>query len=162
MKKYLLMASCLGLLPAVACTQSLKSSEVPASVKTAFAQKFPTAQKVTWEKENGNFEANWGGKSGEDHAAVYSSGGDYLESENAIPVSQLPAEARSYVKTNKKGSRIKEAAKITAANGAVTYEAEVNGKDLIFDANGNYVKSESNSEGNDTEKGEAEEEGENN
>jgi hypothetical protein len=37
---------------------------------------------------------------------------------------------------------VKEAAKITQADGAIMYEAEVNGKDLIFDASGKFVKQE--------------------
>jgi hypothetical protein len=32
-------------------------------------------------------------------------------------------------------------AKITKANGEVNYEAEVKGQDLIFDANGRFLKS---------------------
>lgn len=34
---------------------------VPEVVKKALLNKYPQASKVTWEKENGNYEANWGG-----------------------------------------------------------------------------------------------------
>ncbi len=40
--------------------QDLKSSAVPSVVKTALAKKYPEAAKVSWEKEKGNYEANWG------------------------------------------------------------------------------------------------------
>ena len=45
-----------------------------------------------------------------------------------------------YVKKTYKEDEVKEASKITDANGTVTYEAEVKGKDLIFDSNGNFIK----------------------
>jgi hypothetical protein len=44
------------------------------------------------------------------------------------------------VKNHEGGATIKEAARITDANGKTTYEAEVRGKDLIFDEKGNYLK----------------------
>ena len=38
--------------------QDIKTKDVPANVKSAFAKKYPQATKVSWEKEKGNFEAN--------------------------------------------------------------------------------------------------------
>jgi hypothetical protein len=40
------------------------------------------------------------------------------------------------VEKNYKGATIKETAKSQKANGEINYEAEVNGKDLIFDSKG--------------------------
>ena len=45
-----------------------------------------------------------------------------------------------YIQKNHSGAKIKEASKITLADGTLHYEAEVNGRDLIFDANGNFIK----------------------
>ena len=67
-----------------------KKVTVPPAVKTALSKKYPNASKVTWEKENGNYEANWGGKSGEDNSVQFTPAGDFIEIVNAIPVSQLP------------------------------------------------------------------------
>jgi len=103
-------------------------------------KKYPEATKVSWEKENGNYEANWGGKSREDNAAQFTPGGVFVEIEKAISVNELPASVKSYVKNHEGGATIKEAARITDANGKTTYEAEVRGKDLIFDEKGNYLK----------------------
>lgn len=113
---------------------------VPSTVKTSFSRKYPNASKVTWEKENGNYEANWGGKSGEDNSAQFTSAGDFIEIVNAISVSELPSPVIKYVKENYNGSRITEAGKVTDAKGKLTYEAEVNRKDIIFDEKGNFVK----------------------
>ena len=115
---------------------------VPAVVKTALSKKYPAATKVTWEKEAGNYEANWGGKGGEDNSVQFTPKGDFIEIVNAIPVSQLPAPVLAYVKEHYKGAKITEAGRVTDAKGKISYEAEVNRKDIIFDENGNFVKVE--------------------
>ena len=66
--------------------------------------------------------------------------GNILETEVEINMDNLPANAKSYISKNYAGQKIKESAKITDSKGAVTYEAEVNGKDLIFDSNGNFIR----------------------
>ena len=115
---------------------------VPAAVKNALVKKYPEATHVTWEKENGNYEANWGGKSGEDNSVQFTPAGSFIEIVKAIPVSELPANVSAYVKSHYNGAKITEAGKVTDAKGKLSYEAEVHGKDVIFDENGNFVKSE--------------------
>ena len=96
--------------------------------------------KVTWEKEKGNFEANWGGKSGEDMSVMFSPAGAFIEQVQAIKVNELPAGVAKYVKAKYKGAKIAEAGKVTDAAGKTMYEAEVKGKDLVFDEQGNFLK----------------------
>jgi hypothetical protein len=120
--------------------QRLRSADVPAVVKAALQNKYPAASGVTWEKEKGNFEANWGGKSGEDNSVTYTPQGNFVEIVVAIPVSQLPAAITAYVKANYSRAKITEAGRVTDAAGKIRYEAEVRGKDLLFDENGNIVK----------------------
>lgn len=115
---------------------------VPAVVKSALIKKYPAATKVTWEKEKGNYEANWGGKSGEDNSVQFTPSGEFIEIVNAIPVTELPAPVVAYVKGHYNGAKITEAGRVTNAKGEMSYEAEVNGKDIIFDEKGNYLKSE--------------------
>jgi len=116
-----------------------KSISVPSAVKASFMQKYTEATKVTWEKEKGNYEANWGGKSGEDNSAMFTPTGNFVEIVKAIKVSELPASVAPYVKAHFKGAKINEAGKVTDAKGKETYEAEIKGKDLIFDLNGKYL-----------------------
>src|SRR6478672_12367952 len=78
--------------------QKVRSAQVPPVVKAAFVKKYPAAKNVTWEKEKGNYEANWGGKSGEDQSVQYTPAGEFLEIVNAIPVAQLPKPVAAYVK----------------------------------------------------------------
>lgn len=122
--------------------QDLKSNNVPAPVKSALLKKYPEAKDVQWEKEKGNYEANWGGKSKEDNSVQFTPSGEFIEMVKAIPVSQLPAPVMSYVKAHYKGAKITEAGKVTDAKGKLSYEAEVNKKDIIFDEKGNFVKAE--------------------
>lgn len=120
--------------------QNIKSAAVPAIVKFALTQKYPKATKVTWEKEKGNFEANWGGKSGEDLSVQFTPQAEFVEQVQAIKVESLPAEVGKYIQQHYKGVKITEAGKVTDAKGRNFFEAEVKGKDLVFDEKGNFTK----------------------
>ena len=126
----------------LATVNAQKTSKVPTVVKTAFSKKFPAVTKVNWEKEDGNYEANWGGKRDEDHTAVFTPAGEFTESSNVIPISQLPANVLTYIKDHYKRAKITEAMLVTDASGKTFYEAEVHKKDIVFDGNGNFVKEE--------------------
>jgi hypothetical protein len=141
MKKRILSIaiSCL-LINGLLMAQTVKSSQVPATAVKALIQKYPTAAKITWEKEHGNYEANWGGKSGEDMSVTFNPAGVFVEQVEAIAASSLPPGVASYVKAKYKGAKITEAGKVTDAKGTVRYEAEVKGRDLIFDGKGNFLK----------------------
>ncbi len=120
--------------------QDLKEKNVPEVVKAALAKKYPEAKKVSWEKEKGNYEANWGGKSGEDNSAIFSPSGSFIEIVQAIPFNQLPANIAPYIEKHYNGAIMKEAGKVTDASGKHMYEVEIKGKDLIFDEKGNFLK----------------------
>jgi hypothetical protein len=141
MKKLIFSAFLLpATITSIAVAQDLKEKDVPATVKTAFAEKYPNAKKVNWEKEKGNYEANWGGKSGEDSSVTFTPSANFVEIVVAIPVSQLPQSVSSYVKEYYKTAKISEAGKVTDAAGKHMFEVEIKGKDLIFDENGVFIK----------------------
>ena len=119
--------------------QKTQDKNVPAAVKSAFQKQYPDAKEVKWEKENGNYEAEFEvGETG--YSVLIDASGNITETEIEISVDALPANAKEYVSKNHQGQKIKEAAKITDAKGTVTYEAEIKGTDLIFDSNGNFIK----------------------
>jgi hypothetical protein len=119
--------------------QKLNSTQVPAAVKSAFEKAYPTVKTIKWEKEKGDFEAGF--KQGDNEmSAVFKANGIQLEFELEINAATLPATVLVYVKQYYKGAAIKEAAKVTKANGEVNYEAEVKGKDLLFDSAGKFIK----------------------
>jgi hypothetical protein len=134
---------CLFLVAAMALgarSQDLAAKDVPGIVKRSLVRQFPAAIKVSWEKEKGNYEANWGGRSGEDNSAQFTPAGAFVEIVKAIPVSSLPANVSSYVNTHYPGAKIKEAGSVTDAAGKKTFEAEIKGRDLIFDLDGNFIR----------------------
>jgi len=120
--------------------QDLKPAAVPQVVKAALIKKYPQAIKVSWEKEKGNYEANWGGKSGEDNSAVFTPTGTFVEIVRAIPIEALPSNIVPYVAAYYDHAKIKEAGKVTDAFGKTMYEAEIKGADLIFDEKGTFLK----------------------
>ncbi|KAA9038637.1 hypothetical protein FW778_13880 [Ginsengibacter hankyongi] len=115
---------------------------VPRMVKTSLYKKYPAAKRVTWEKENGNYEANWGGKSGEANSVQFKPDGTFIEIVKEIPVNQLPELVIVYINKHYKEPKITEAGKVTDAQGNLFYEAEVKGRDVIFDKDGKFVKAE--------------------
>ncbi len=119
--------------------QKVSEKEVPAVVKSALQKSHPNAKELKWEKEKGNNEAGF--EVGEtDYSVLIDASGSILETEVEVSEAELPATAKAYIIKNYAGTKIKEVAKITDAKGVVTYEAEVKGKDLIFDTTGKFLK----------------------
>jgi hypothetical protein len=138
MKKILMISALTTAVVISVCAQKIDAAKVPAAVKTAFAKQYPGAT-VKWEKEDGKYEAGFK-QNGNAMSALFEANGTMTESEMDIKIADLPAPVLAYVKEHYKGKTIKEGAKITKADGTVNYEAEVAGKDVIFDANGKFLK----------------------
>ncbi len=142
MKKIMFLTSIFSLSIGIALAQKIDSYKVPEAVKTALDKKYPKATKVTWEKEKGNYEANWGGKTGEDMSVQFTPAGAFIEQDVAIKVNSLPKPIFDYVNLHYKGAKISEAGKVTDAKGKTIYEVEVKDKDLQFDLSGKFLKIE--------------------
>lgn len=123
-----------------ALAQKIPAGKVPAAVKASFEKNYPGAA-AGWEKENGNYEAGFTCNK-QNISVLFDPGGRLLETETAIAINNLPQPVTAYIKAHFPGKKIKEAAKIVDAAGTVTYEAEVNGADQIFDAAGNFLKAQ--------------------
>jgi hypothetical protein len=125
----------------VPCCGSCKNkcNEVPETIKKAFETTYKDAENVKWLKEDNACEAEFELK-GVVMTANYDEFGNLFETETRINAKDLPAAINTYIKKNLSGAEIKEAAKITDAKGIVTYEAEVNGTDYIFDQKGIFIK----------------------
>lgn len=139
--KTIIATIALGLLCSAAWAQKVKESEVPAAVKDAFAKKYAGVKVEKWEKEDGNYEAEFD-KNKNDMSAVFNPSGTFMQEELEVKTSALPAAATEYCKTN--GFKAEEATKITDVAGKISYEAEVKkGKeefDILFDDKGNFLK----------------------
>jgi len=140
MKKTFLI---LALFSGVVCVKAQKTNEadVPAAVKTEFKSLYADVKEVKWEKENGNFEANFHqGKT--EMSVTIDTKGKLLETETSIAPTALPKAATDYLAKNLAGKKIKEASSIKDASGKITYEAEVDEVDYTFDDKGNFLKKE--------------------
>lgn len=141
MKKVSMIAVMLLFISLGIYAQRIEAAKVPEPIKAAFAKAFPNASGVTWEMEKGNYEAGFK-KDGKVMAALFEPSGIMKESETTIEVASLPASVLTYVKEHYKGKQIKEGAKIVKSTGEINYEAEVDGKDVIFDASGKFLREE--------------------
>lgn len=123
----------------LANAQKVSEKDIPAAIKSTFQQKYPNVKSIKWEKEKGNYEAGF--KEGKtNYSVLIDPSGHIIETEAEITIVELPADARAYVTKNYPHKNIKEAAKITDARDHVSFEAEIDGRDLIFDSTGKFLK----------------------
>ena len=127
------------LVTTMAHAQKIQEKDVPAEIKSSFTTLFAAAKEVKWEKEKGNYEAEFDLNKTE-QSALFDEKGTLLETEVEIELSQLPDGVMEYVKTHYANKTVKEAAKITDTKGTVSYEAEIKGMDLMFDSSGKFIK----------------------
>jgi len=123
---------------AALCAQT-KRATPSKEAKAGFEQKFPGATNIKWEKEGADFEVNFKQK-GTETSAVFEANGALKETETPIATTKLPTAATRYIAQHYAGQKIKESAKIVRADGSVTYEAEINKKDVLFDTTGKFLK----------------------
>jgi hypothetical protein len=151
MKKLMLAAALLAIfaVPAFA-----SGDDAPAAVKAKFASLYPNVSKVKWDKEKANYEAEFEVNKAET-SCLFDASGNLLETETEIAISSLPKAVSDYCSKNFAGNKISEASKIVDSQNVVTYEAEVKGVgDVIFDANGNFLKKVAAQKEQDDEKDE--------
>ncbi len=133
MKTYV-VSSIVGVLGMVGVAQAQS-----APAKAAFAKLHPQATGVKWDKEDDGYEASFK-ENGKTMSVVMDRKGVLKATETSMAISELPAAARNYIAKQMPGKKIKEAAIIVDANGSKMYEAEVGGKDLMFDMAGKLIK----------------------
>jgi hypothetical protein len=137
MKKIIYLSLLLLAVTAVS-GQRLCKKNVPVEVKSKFELLYPQVNSVKWTEEEGEFEAEFIDKEVETSVLIDSKG-NLLETEQEIPVSTLPEPVTNYLANTYPGKHITEAAKITDANGKITYEAEIVHKDVMFDKDGEFI-----------------------
>lgn len=139
MKNIILIMACMLL-----TATSIKATEIPDAIEKAFQEKYPTAKKVKWEKENNNdYEASFVLENKE-MSVVYSPDAQIKEIETEIAVAEIPNAVLEAFNKKYTNAKIEEAAKIERSDKSIVYEIEskINKKeiDLLFDENGNEVK----------------------
>jgi len=138
MKNAILLLA-VGFIAFTANAQKMKEANVPASVKTAFTKAYPNTKVGSWEKENGNYEAEFDLNKVE-MSVLIDPNGTITETESEIKVSELSKTITDYCAKNYPGKKIAEASKIVDAKGVITFEAEINKNDFLFSADGAFIK----------------------
>lgn len=126
----------------VSCTvraQKISETEVPAEVRSKFTALYPDIKQAEWEKEGNRYEAGIKVKNSE-VSVIFDAEGNLIQTESEISVSDLPQNAKDYCLKKLNSGNISEASKIESADGMVTFEAEVNGQDYIFNEKGDFLK----------------------
>ena len=136
-KTFLLLA--IGFTAITATAQKVKETDVPAEVKAAFTKNYPNVKAKGWEKEDGNYEVEFESNKNE-MTLVIDPKGNVVQTETEIKVSELSKTITDYCAKNYAGKKIKEASKIVDAKGVITFEAEIEKMDVLFDANGKFIK----------------------
>ena len=72
---------------------------------------------------------------------LFDADGNLKELEQEIKISELPTTVIDYINKNMPNKKVKESAKISGADGAITYEAEIDKVDYLFDSNGSFIRS---------------------
>ncbi len=144
MKKLMTLMVCVAF--TISISAQKPKEDAPAAAKSAFAAKYPTAQKVKWSVEKpGEFEVDFTLNKVES-SALFDTSGKFLESESEVTNADLPAAVKAILAKDFAGFKLDEITKATDAKGVVTYEMQAaKGKDklaLDFDATGKLLSKE--------------------
>ena len=145
MKKLLGLIVCAIFVLSVSAVNQ-KDEKIPATAKSGFAAKFPTAQKVKWSVEKpGEFEAEFT-LNGVETSALVDAKGILLETEAEIKESELPEPIKATLAKDFAGYKLDEIEKATDAKGVTTFEMEAaKGREKLeisFDASGKLLAKE--------------------
>jgi hypothetical protein len=121
-------------------SQKISTHNVPASVKEALKKTHPKAT-AKWEWEHKAYEANFK-EAGREMSCIITSEGVLQETEMEMKLSELPRALQDYLAKNYRGKKISEISKFVRAHGSINYEVVMDGKELQFDANGNFTEQE--------------------
>ncbi len=117
---------------------------LPALVKTAFSNKYPSVTSIKWGKENAKeYEAEFK-LNNTDVSANFKMDGTWVETETTIPANELPAAVTNAVNTKYQGAVYGRTEKIEKPGGKILYEVNITvkgkKKELELDPNGVIVK----------------------
>lgn len=140
MKKLILFMAA-GIFALGANAQKVADAQVPPIMKQSIEKLHPGVKVDKWEKEQNGYEAEFH-EGGVEKSVVLGPNGQLMQTEEQLATTALPKAVSDYIAANMAGKKIKEASKITDSKNVVTYEAEVDGIDFIFDANGTMIRKE--------------------
>ena len=131
-----------GLAFSLAVTAQPGLNNVPAAVRSSFAERFgPPAPTPTWDRERGGvWQAVFRGTDGAATSARFDRQGTLLETTRAAAIKELPADARAYVLVHHPNKKIRGAARITQADNSQLWKVSIDGQRLFFDHTGHFLR----------------------
>jgi len=140
MKKIILLSIMFNLFFTVQA-QKLAASEVPQAVIAAFRKSNPTVSNPEWKMDKSNYQARYVFDKRQ-RLVTYSKTGTPVVHDSKVAIAALPPGVKVYLDKNFPGhsDELDKVIKITKPDGVVNYDIEIDGKDLIFDDKGKYLK----------------------
>lgn len=135
----MLLNLCFLLFSFAVWAQKLKAIEVPLAVISAFNIANPAVLNPEWYKEDSKFKVKFIVDK-RPRTATYSESGTLVVHDAKVALTLIPSAIKAYLDKNYSGKNIDKVLKMTAANGKTSYLISIDGGDLIFDANGRFVK----------------------
>ena len=137
----------LSALPLSASAQKMSQDKLPAAVRTAFEKAHPGV-KATCEKEDGKYEVSF--KEGaKEYTLSYDEAGALTETEQKMPVAELPAPVQATLKKDFAGYKLGDA-EMSDKNGKTVYEVEAKQHrkeyELVFSPDGALVSKDAEKE----------------
>jgi len=125
------------------CNQHSKHREAPDDIVAAFKKHHPNATILKWNDESPVWEAKYTDEK-EKGAVTYDKDANIIETELVIEESELPHQPAipEYIKTKYPGEKIQSCEKVEKKDGTITYEIQITGKEIVFDAAGKYLDEE--------------------
>ena len=143
MKNLMILMVLVSTMVFTACGQKKK---VPEKVKTAFAQKFPNVQKVSWDRENANeWEAEFK-MNGKNYSANFDNNGKWKETEYEIKNNEIPVAVKATLNKDFAGYKVTESEISETAKGKVfEFQIKKSGEkmEVAILPNGKIIKKES-------------------
>ena len=119
--------------------QKLNEAEVPVIIKNVFNKMYPGIKTAQWNKEGKLYEASFTKKSYKG-TVLFDETGKWTVRKTTLPIATLPLKIKTYMQANYKNIKMIGATKITKATGEIQYEVEMNGKELFFTKDGEFIK----------------------
>ncbi len=142
MKNLMILAVLLSTMTFTACGQK---NDIPTKVKTAFEQKFPNANKVSWDRENANeWEVEFK-MDGKEYSANFDNYGNWKETEHEINTNDITIPVKTTLENDFSDYKIEEAEISETTKGKV-FEFQLKNDNLYIEVailpNGKLLKRE--------------------
>jgi hypothetical protein len=119
--------------------QNLPIAQVPTIVTSTLLQFYPNATNIVWQDDQGYYTAAFQNNNAATKLLLDLKG-NLVQTSVHISSSVLPASATQYISVNYSGHTVTDAEKLTTFNHSTRYEAVVDGKDLVFDGSGGFLR----------------------